>query len=236
MMYGYVAGYPLNSLWGFQYGGTWKSQAEINRNKITGAYVSSAPNMYTPGSERYYDIDHNGVLNENDLIYLGNADPVIYGGLQNTFDIKNFTISAFVNYSLGGKIYNISEQWMASGIYTNQYTFMLNAWHPIRNPNSDIPRAGAMDNIASDRMVYDASYLRLKTVSVGYTWDVSKKTNNIIKDVQFTLTGENLLLWKKYNGFDPDVSSSGTSSTLRRADVGAYPKPRTFVFSLQIRY
>lgn len=236
MMYGYVAGYPLNALWGFQYGGPWKSQQEVDRNKITKAYVSTSNAMYTPGAPRYYDINHDGVLNENDLIYLGNADPYIYGGLQNTFHIKKFTLSAFVNYSLGGKIYNISEQWMAGSTFTNQYTYMLNGWHPVRNPNSNLPRAGAVDNIASNRMVYDASYLRLKTVSIGYNWDVSKLTNNTIRDVQFNLSGENLLLWKKYNGFDPDVSSEGTSSTLRRADIGAYPKPRTFVFSLQIRY
>jgi hypothetical protein len=236
MMYGYKAGYPLNALWGFQYGGTWKSQQEVDRNKITRAYVSGAPSLYTPGAPRYYDIDHNGILNENDLIYLGNADPYVYGGLQNSFTIGNFDFSVFVNYSLGGKIYNISEQWMAGGNFTNQYAFMLKAWHPVRNPTSNIPRPGAVDNIASDRMVYDASYVRLKSLSVGYRWDLGRLTNHVLRDAQFSLSGENLLLWKRYNGFDPDVSSEGTSSTLRRADVGAYPKPRTFVASIQIRY
>ena len=236
MMYGYVKDYPLNALWGFQYGGPWKSPEEVERNKITHGYVSTAPSMYTPGAPRYYDINHDGVLNENDLIYLGNADPYVYGGLQNSFDIGAFTLGVFVNYSLGGEIYNISEQWMAGGNLTNQYTYMLNGWHPVRNPNSNLPRAGAVDNIASDRMVYDASYLRLKTVTIGYRWDVARLTNNVLRDVQFSLSGENLLLWKKYNGFDPDVSSEGTSSTLRRADIGAYPKPRTFVASIQIRY
>lgn len=125
---------------------------------------------------------------------------------------------------------------MAGGNLTNQYTYMLNGWHPVRNPNAHLPRAGAVDNIASDRMVYDASYLRLKTVTIGYRWDITGLTNNVLRDVQFSLSGENLLLWKKYNGFDPDVSSEGTSSTLRRADIGAYPKPRTFVASIQIRY
>lgn len=50
------------------------------------------------------------------------------------------------------------------------------------------------------------------------------------------MSGENLYLWKNYNGFDPDVNSSGTSSTLRRLDIGAYPKARTIMFSIQIRY
>lgn len=236
MMYGYIEGYPLNALWGFQYGGTWKSVEEVERNKITKGYVSTAPAMYTPGAPRYLDQNHDGVLNENDLIYLGNSDPLIYGGLQNNFHYKNLTLGVFLNYSLGGKIYNISEQWMASGTFANQYRYMLNSWHPVRNPSSDIPRAGVADNITSDRMVYDASYLRLQTVSLGYRFDMGKWTNNKLRDIQFTLSGENLFLWKKYNGFDPDVSSESGSSTLRRVDIGAYPKPRTIVGSIQIRY
>lgn len=236
MMYGYVAGHPLNALWGFQYGGPWKSEDEITRNEVTKGYVSSAPAMYTLGAPRYYDINHDGVLDENDLIYLGNADPFVYGGLQNNFNFKNFYFSVFVNYSWKGSIYNISEQWMAGGQNTNQYTYMLNAWHPLRNPDSSLPRAGAVDNIASDRMVYDASYIRLKTLALGYTWDTRKIFNNVIENIQITFSGENLLLWKKYNGFDPDVSSEGGSSTFRRADIGAYPKPRTYVGSVKFSF
>src|SRR5690606_1789129 len=236
MMYGYVQDYPLNALWGFQYMGTWKSIEEVERNRITRGYVSSAPSMYTPGAPRYIDQNHDGVLNENDLVYLGNSDPFVYGGLMNSFQYKNFSLGVFLNYSVGGKIYNISEQWMAGSNLTNQYKYMLNGWHPVRNPNSDLPRAGAVDNIASDRMVYDASYLRLQSVSFGYRWDVSNWTNGKLRDIQFMLAGENLLLWKEYNGFDPDVSSQSGTSTLRRVDIGAYPKPRTIVGSIQIRY
>ncbi|WP_200811733.1 SusC/RagA family TonB-linked outer membrane protein [Sphingobacterium psychroaquaticum] len=237
MMYGYVKDYPLNALWGFQYAGTWKSQEEINRNKVTKAYVSASNQQYRLGSARYIDSNHDGVFNEKDLIYLGNADPLIYGGLQNNFRYKKLSLGVFLNYSLGGKIYNISEQWMGNGgNFTNQYTYMLDNWHPIRNPNSDIPRAGSTDNIASNRMVYDASYLRLKSVSIGYTFDMSKITKSKLKDIQLGLAGENLFVWKKYNGFDPDVSSQSSTSTLRRVDIGAYPKPRTIVGSIQIRY
>src|SRR5690606_32213332 len=68
MMYGYVKDYPLNALWGFQYAGTWKSLDEVNRNKITKAYVSASNAQYQPGSPRYIDTNHDGVFNENDLI------------------------------------------------------------------------------------------------------------------------------------------------------------------------
>ena len=105
------------------------------------------------------------------------------------------------------------------------------------NPNSDIPRAGAKSDAAlpSDFMIHDASYLRLKNVTLAYTFDLRKKCS-WLRDLTLSVSGENLYLWKKYNGFDPDVSSEGTSSTLRRMDLGAYPKPRTIIFSIQLRY
>jgi hypothetical protein len=237
MMYGYKKGYPLNALWGFKYAGVWKSAEEVNRNYITKAYVSPSIPSNPGGWPRYYDIDHNGALNEKDLLYLGNADPYLHGGLQNNFRWRNFTLSIFMQYSLGGKIYNISEQYMGSGsTYSNQYRYMINAWHPVRNPESDLPRAGNNVLLASDRMVYDATFLRLKNASLGYNLNMNRHTNSIIKDIRFVLSGENLYLWKYYNGFDPDVSTNSNNSTLRRVDNGAYPKSRTIVFSIQLNY
>ncbi len=242
MMYGYVKGYPLNALWGFKYAGTWKNREEIARNQTTKAYMTSTPSYNDPNSDqslgcpRYLDINHDGKMSQDDLVYLGNSDPDLYGGLQNSFRIGNFNLGIFFVYSLGGKIYNISEQWMAGSFYTNQYRFMQQAWHPVRNPNSDIPRAGSGEQIASDRYVYDASYIRLKNISLSYRFDMRNVTNNVLRDITLTLSGENLYLWKYYNGFDPDVSSSSDTSTLRRVDIGAYPKPRTITFGVQIRY
>ena len=236
-MYGYVKGYPLNSLWGFKYAGVWKNEEEVARNVLTRTYVSVSGRT-RPGYARYADINHDGVLDQQDLIYLGNADPWLYGGLQNNFVYRNFTLSAFFNYSLGGKIYNISEQYMGNGFAnSNQYRYMANNWHPIRNPDSDLPRAGTSDGLTSDRMVYDATFLRLKNISLAYNLKMNKSMlREYIRDIRFSLSGENLYLWKKYNGFDPDVSSESANSGLRRVDNGAYPKPRTVIFSIQIRY
>ena len=96
--------------------------------------------------------------------------------------------------------------------------------------------AGSYDALPSDRLVHDASYLRLKNISASYTFDMRKVTKNRLRDIRVSVSGENLYLWKKYNGFDPDVSTSSSNSALRRVDIGAYPKPRTIIFSLQIRY
>lgn len=239
MMHGYVKGYPLNALWGFRYGGVWKSVEEFERNAVTHGYVSSGTitnYKNSLGLPRYYDIDHDGTLTQNDLVYLGNADPYLYGGLQNSIQIGRLNIGVYFTYSLGGKIYNWSELYMAGSYSTNQYRFMLDAWHPTRNPDSNLPRAGSVVvNVPSDLHVYDASFLRLKNATIGYTFDLRKKTR-LLRDIQLSVSGENLWLWKKYNGFDPDVSTESGSSTMRRVDMGAYPKARTIVFSIQVRY
>lgn len=62
--------------------------------------------------------------------------------------------------------------------YTNQYKYMQNSWHPVRNPNSNLPMAGSYDALPSDRLVHDASYLRLKNISASYTFDMRKVTKN----------------------------------------------------------
>ncbi|MDE7443453.1 MAG: SusC/RagA family TonB-linked outer membrane protein, partial [Muribaculaceae bacterium] len=193
------------------------------------------PALNDLGITRYHDINHDGVLNQSDLVYLGNADPVLYGGLQNTFRWKKFNFSIYWNYSIGGKIYNYSELWMSGSNITNQYRYMLNGWHPERNPESDLPRAGSVATwLPNSRMVHDASFLRLKNITLGYTIDLNKC--KFMRDIYVSVSADNIWLWKKYNGFDPDVSTSSDNSTLRRVDMGAYPKARTIMFSVQLRY
>ena len=233
MMYGYVKGYPINSLWGFQYAGVWHNKEEIERNELTHA-VAARNGITTLGYPVYVDKNHDGVLNSLDLTYLGNADPVVYGGIQNTFNIGKLSLGIYFVYSLGGKIFNYSELFMSGSQRTNQYAYMVNAWHPVKNPDSNLPRAGIMDeDVHSTRQLHDASYLRLKTVSLSYTWNIRKK---YMKDITVGISADNLWLLKYYNGFDPDVSSSSDGSTIRRMDLGAYPKARTVIGFIQFKY
>lgn len=236
-MYAYQKGKPLNALWGMKYAGVWKSQEEIEQNKIDKKYASSAAAYYSPGRQRYIDQNNDGVLNNDDLVYLGNADPDIYGGIQNSFDIYGFNLGIYFNYSLGGKIYNPTELFMGNGTYlSNQFKYMVNAWHPVRNPNSDYPRANSKDDIPNDRFVHSASFLRLKNISISYTFNLSKKTKNILNSLTLTASGNNIYLWKYYNGYDPEVSTQSENSTIRRMDNGAYPSSRTFTFSTQVNF
>ena len=232
MAYGYVKGYPANSLWGFQFAGVWHNADEIAENELTKAYGTYEKK---PGVPKYVDVNHDGLLSDADLVYMGSSDPLINGGLNNTFRIiKNLSIGLYFTYSLGGKIYNLSEIGMGSGTTTrNQYRYMINAWHPVRNPWSDIPaaRKGA-DSYPSQRILHDASYLRLQNVSVSYTFDLKKVTRHL-RDITLSANVQNAFLWTGYNGYDPDVSTSGS---IRRFDNGAYPRARIYTVSLKIRY
>ena len=95
-----------------------------------------------------------------------------------------------------------------------------------------MPYPGWDDTLGSNRQVHDASYLRLKSVSLSYNILLSR-WSKFFKNMTVGVTGENLWLLKNYNGFDPDVS---TSATVRRLDNGSFPRPRTVTFNLQLNF
>lgn len=233
-MYGYKQGYPVNALWGMVYAGTWKNKEEIEQNAITKEYVSKTPGFTDLGWPKYVDQNKDGKLDREDIVYLGNSDPILFGGIQNSFNIYGFSLMFYFNYSIGGKIFNPLELSMGSGDYqTSQYRYMTNAWHPVRNPDSDYPRANAKDFVVSTYQMHDASFLRLKDASIAYTFFLAKYTNKMINKLTLSASGNNLLLWKYYNGFDPEVSSPNET---RRLDLGAYPNSRTIIFGVNVEF
>ena len=232
-MYGYKKGYPVNAIWGYQYEGVWHSDEDIAYNKITRAYVSQSQNPKM-GHPKYVDVNHDGLLDENDMLFLGSSDPVVYGGLQNNFLIgKGLTLGVYFTYSLGGYIYNISELYAGSGSTSyNKYKMMLGAWTE-ENQTSDICKAGFDDSLASSKSVYDASWFRLKAITLNYDIPLSKKAKKVVKELSVGFSSDNLYLWKVYPGFDPDVN---TSSDVFRLDNGSLPRSRTYAFNVQVRF
>ena len=229
MAFGYVKGYPANAIWGYQYCGVWHNDQERAENKLTNTYKSYQD--YN-GYAKYADVNNDGVLDRNDLVYLGTTDPIIAGGFNNNFRIGKLSLGVYFTYSLGGKVYNLTELYLGTSITTaNKYRYMAKSWTPA-NAESDIPSAESKDNYGSSRFVHDASYLRLKTVSLSYVFDLSKKVK-WLRDITLSAYGENLWLLSKYNGYDPDVTSSGA---VRRLDNAAYPNPRTYMLSIKFRY
>ncbi|RZK77066.1 MAG: TonB-dependent receptor, partial [Pedobacter sp.] len=232
-MYGYEVGKPVSGLYGVQYAGTWKSQQEVN--DLQGKYVS-IPAFYQPGRQRYVDANGDGVLSEADEVYLGQTEPKFHGGFGNNFTYKGFELDVFFQYSWGAKMYNPLEFKQGTGyIGPNQFAYMVNRWHPVNNPTSDIPRVNSQDFVATDRFVHDASYLRLGSMRLGYTFTQKNLPIKGMQNLSVYVTGTNLWVWTKYNGYDPDVSGDA-SSTVRRKDDGVYPKNRTIAFSISTKF
>ena len=229
MIYGYAEGYPANSLWGFQYEGVWHTQEEINQNKQTKTYAGYSKSL---GYARFADVNHDGVMNNKDRIYLGSADPIVYGGFNNTFKIiKNLSLGVYFTYSIGGRMYNVMEfTTMVGGATSNKDRRMLEAWHMNRNPFSNLPGAYLTDSYGCDLYIYDASYLRLQNINLSYRFDLRKKTR-YLRDISLTASVNNVALFTKFPGYDPDAVSGG-----RRIDTGRYPKNRTYSLAIQIRY
>ena len=236
-LYGYRKGYPVNALWGYQYEGVWKTQEEFERNKATHTYTSG--NAVTSfdnniGRSKYADLNHNGLLEEGDVVYLGSSDALVHGGIQNDFTLWNrLKIGVYFAYSIGGSIYNLSELWMGTGNQSyNKYRYMADAWTP-DNPDSNIPAAYRDDLYGCNRFVHDASYLRLKTVSIDYDIPLRGGIGKVIKGLTVGITADNLFLLKNYNGFDPDVNTSGA---VYRLDNGAFPRPTTIIGKVFFRF
>lgn len=228
MFYGFVKGYPANSLWGYQYAGVWHNNIEREENQMTRTYASYYDRN---GYARYVDINHDGKLDKKDWVYLGTTDPLVSGGFNNEFTFfGSLSAGIYLTYSYGARMYNLTEMYLGSGSTTsNQYRYMLNRWHPENNPDSDIVGAYCQDRYGSNRFVHSASYIRLKGLSLSYSLHPNCKW---MRELTMTLSGDNLILWTPYNGYDPDV----TTSSVARVDNEAYPYPRTYSFSLIFRY
>jgi hypothetical protein len=181
------------------------------------------------------------VINENDRVVLGNPTPDFFGGLTNNFNYKNFDLSIFLQWSYGNEIYNANIILWTSDLTSNRNfsTEVLNRW---RTDLSDAENAGATfrsinDNteVLTDKYIEDGSFLRLKTVSLGYSFP--KKLLDYLKmsRCRVYVTGQNLATWTKYSGFDPEVSTRGNGLT-SGVDFGAYPRTRTIIGGLSVTF
>jgi len=230
-------GVPIGANYGVNYMGVWHNQAEIDAElaKPAGQRTIVSPSgFYKPGKPRYGDYNHDGALNVNDYHYLGTPNPKLYGGFGNHFAYKNLSLDVFLQYNQGSTMYNDIEFFMGAGAeYTNQFAYMVNRWTP-SNPNSDIPAVNSRDNVPSSRFLHDASLIRLKTLQVNYTF--KKVFPKVFRQVNVFFTGSNLLLFTKYNGFDPEVNKGGSNSLIRAKDDGTYPNARVFAFGLNVGF
>ena len=179
----------------------------------------------------------DGIVDENDKGVIGSSNPDFFGGFQNNIRYKNFDIEAFFQFTQGNENYN-TDVYQVNGTQLNSYARLREGiWTPEDPNNATIPGFNSTSfNTSSTLYLQNASFLRLKTLQLGYTLPLTKL--KAINQFRITLTGTNLFLIKDkdYLGFDPDVSSFGTNNTLRGYDNISYPQNRSFLLGFDFTF
>ncbi len=242
----YIAqvGKPVGLMYGFVYDGTYKYE-DFDKT-ASGTYILKAnvPNngqdrsSIKPGTAKYRDINGDGVVNDDDRTIIGRGHPIHTGGFTNNFTYKNFDLSIFFQWSYGNDIINANRLLFENGEPkkdTNMFASYAGRWTP-DNPYSDIPAVrGQGPRVFSSRVVEDGSYLRLKTVSLGYNIPATVLKKWSLSSARVFISGENLLTFTSYSGYDPEVSVRHSALT-PGFDYSAYPRAYNFSLGLNIGF
>jgi len=189
------------------------------------------------GNIIYKDIDENGSINSSDRTIIGDAQPAFTYGFTNNLSYGRFDMNIFFQGSQGNDIYNATRVDL-EGMFDskNQSTVVLQRWTP-ENTNTDIPKPNNMDNVRnSTRFIEDGSYLRLKSMTISYRAIESNVKIKAINKLSVYITGQNLLTFTKYSGFDPEVNAFGNSAVEMGIDYGTYPQARSLIVGLNVEF
>lgn len=194
--------------------------------------------LIQPGFVKYKDINGDGIVDANDQTTIGNPQPIHTGGFSNNFKYANFDLNIFFQWSYGNDIMNANRiifEGSEGRIFLNMFRSMENRWSPT-NPSNLLPKAGGYGpNVYSSRTIEDGSFLRLKTLALGYTLPETLLKKIKIKSVRAFTSAQNLITWMNYSGVDPEVSVRNTALT-PGFDFSAYPKARTITFGLDVTF
>ena len=220
-------GKELGVIYGFEYIGVIK----------TGEKYSAQPNAQ-PGDPKYADLNGDGSITPDDRTYLGNTNPRYIAGFGNDFHYKGFDLNVFFQGAFGYYLYNMNRLVLESTTSTDG----LNRWVAGKNENTSIPREGyflsTYGSYVNSRFVENASYVRLKSVMIGYNVPVYLiKQIKFIDGLRIYASGQNLLTFTKYTGTDPEVNSHSSNSNANLAggiDFNSFPAFRTFTFGVKL--
>ncbi len=226
----YVAeGYPLGGWYGYKAIGIWQSAEQIKSNP-------SLAGIDKPGYVRYQDVNGDGVIDLSDRTYLGHPNPTFIWGATTEFRWKNLDITVFFRGSHGQKIRNQQASEHADGVGNyNQYKVVAtDSWSPTNTagtrPIVDATREFPSFFRRSSFFIENGSFVRLQNLAIGYNITTIKG----LKNLRVYASGQNLALFTKYSGWDPEVSNGGQSPLNRGDDYDTYPRPRTITFGVQV--
>ena len=254
-------GEPLGQMYGYCLKGIYQVDDfvfdEEQQKYIVKDGIPYDKNFYPkPGFWKYEDVDKDGEITEDDRTIIGNANPKLFGGLTNTFTWKGFDLNIFLNFSIGNKVYSANKMY-----YTkfnnrwrntlreealNRFTIINAFGENIENDPIQLAAINQGRNYVSvegssnlyfhSGYVEDGSFLKINTISLGYTLpkDLVRKVK--LSNVRFYATGYNLYTWTKYSGYDPEVNTYPNSGLTPGIDWGAYPSAISVVFGANIAF
>lgn len=241
---------PFGSFYGFRYKGVYKDLAStVARDAFgkpiigpTGQTVymkfnyPSVGYTFQPGDAIYEDINHDGNINYQDIVYLGNSNPKFAGGFGASVTYKGaWKLTAFFNYRYKFDLIN-GTQINTTNMYgfDNQSTAVLRRWRK-EGDETDIPRAMyrlGYNWLGSDRYVEDASFLRFRTITLRYTAPKKLVQKMKIKNLSAYVTAENLFTWTNYTGQDPEVTVRGNDPFRVAIDYSYTPPVKTITLGI----
>ena len=243
-----AVGGPLGEFYGYKVQNIVTSQAQLNYLAAHPQNVTGAPSVITSDKtvangvylgDLQYMGNNNGAPNTQ--YNLGNPNPDFTYSIGNNFTYKNFDLSVFLTGQYGGKILNALrfQTEGLDGLYTNQLAAAANYWTPTnQNTNIPSPRATFGNNnlVMSDRFLESASFLRLQNVRLGYVLPEKWARSIMMNHLKVFVSGQNLYVFTKYSGLDPEIGFSNQNVLLQNIDNGRYPIPRVVTFGLNAEF
>jgi TonB-linked outer membrane protein, SusC/RagA family len=254
---------PLGSFYGYRYKGVYLNSEQTiardasgnkiytfdsNGNVIPVQMKFSYPSIgytFQPGDAKYQDINNDGNIDYKDIVYLGNANPLLTGGFGPNIRYKQFTVSAFFNFRYGNKIVNATKMNLESMYdFDNSSTATLKRWRhsyddPSTAPSDLIPRAmygSGYNYLGSNRYVENGSFVRFKSLTMKYNLDKKFLKHTFINDCNFWITMQNLYVWTKYTGMDPEVSIGGSDPFKLGYDNSVTPRSKEVSLGVNLSF
>ena len=201
--------------------------------KNTVADNGSGRDKVQPGDIKYEDINGDGTVNALDRMVIGSPNPDFTGGMSNNFTYKSLDLNVFLQWSYGNDVLNANRLVFEGSprLSLNQFDSYADRWTDQNQNNTNFRSLGYGPTAYSSRIIEDASYLRLKTISLGYNFSGKPLQAIGLKSLRIYSSAQNLWTWTNYSGLDPEVSTKNSALT-RGFDFAAYPRAKTIVFGL----
>ncbi len=240
-VYRVEVGQPIGSFYGFKTDGIFQNQSEVDQYLTAdGApiIIGSEPDTpRRPGDVRFVDQNGDGIIDDADKIHLGSPHPKFEIGIQLNAEYKGF----YINTTLAGKFgMQVMQSYrdFAGSPMQNYPTSVFNRWHG-EGTSDRYPRLSAVtnanSNYISDVYMYDADYLRINNLTVGYKFDKILSSLNWMQSASIYISANNLYTFTEYNGMDPEVGYA-PDSWASGIDLGLYPLPRTVMMGVNVTF